>query len=71
MVRRLVLTVVLLVSLSLELYDNCNLDRLILGADGNGRVLAFLVAGNGFRRMFRRPSKGGNSSSIRPGFSRL
>lgn len=53
------LTVVPLVRLSLELYDNCNLDRLILGADGNVRGLAFLGAGNWFRRMLRGPSKGG------------
>lgn len=59
MARRLVLTAVLLVRLSLELYDNCNLDRLILGADDNVCALAFLVAGNWFRRMFRRPSKEG------------
>ena len=70
MARRLILTVVPLVRLSLELYDNCNLDRLILGADDNGRALALLFAGNWFRRMFRRPSKG-DSSSKRPGFSRL
>ena len=71
MARRPVLTVVPLVRLSLELYDNCNLSRLILGADGNARALAFLVAGDWFHGMFRRPSKGGDSSSIRPGFSRL
>lgn len=59
MARRLVLTVVPLVRLSPELYDNCNLGPLILGADGNERAVAFLVAGNWFRRMFRRPSKGG------------
>lgn len=59
MARRLVLTVVPLVRLSPELYDNCNLGPLILGADGNERAVAFLVAGNWFRRMFRWPSKGG------------
>lgn len=65
------MTVVPSVRLSLELYDNYNLGRLILGADDNEGALAVLVAGNWFRRMFRRPSKEGNSSSIRPGFSRL